>query len=97
MKGDTIRRERGEIRSCVMNDEPKRERGRVRWYKTDKGYGRITADESNDVLFVHFSSIVQDTGFRELREGQAVEYVRILQPGPNGVRPVAIEVVALPG
>jgi ribosome-associated protein len=30
--------------------------GVVRWYKDDKGYGRITADDG-EVLFVHFSDI----------------------------------------
>ena len=79
-----------------MPDDLKRERGRVRWYKADKGYGRITSDELNDILFVHFSSIVQDGGFRELRQGQAVEFTRTIQPGPNGERPVARNVVSLP-
>lgn len=79
-----------------MADDLKRERGRVRWYKADKGYGRITSDEFNDVLFVHFSSIVQDGGFRALREGEAVEYTRTIQPGPHGARPVALDVVSVP-
>jgi 'Cold-shock' DNA-binding domain len=30
-----------------------RRSGTVRWYKDDKGYGRITADDG-EVLFVHF-------------------------------------------
>lgn len=44
-------------------ENPKRERGHVRWFKADKGYCRITSDEFNDVLFFHFSSIVQDGDF----------------------------------
>jgi cold shock CspA family protein len=79
-----------------MPDDLKRERGRVRWFKADKGYGRITSDEFNDVLFVQFSSIVQDGGFRELREGQVVEYTRAIAPGPHGERPVALGVVSVP-
>jgi CspA family cold shock protein len=79
-----------------MPDDLKRERGRVRWYKADKGFGRITSDEFNDVLFVHFSSIVQGGGFRELVVGQAVEYTRTIQPGPHGERPVAVDVVSVP-
>jgi cold shock protein len=73
----------------------KREQGRVRWFKPGKGYGRITSDEFNDILFVHFSSIVGDAGERDLREGQVVEYTRVVQPGPHGDRPVAIDVVAV--
>ena len=76
-----------------MTDSPKRERGRVRWFKADKGYGRIDSDEFEDTLFVHFSSIVHNTGFRALTEGQLVEYTRSIEPGPHGLRAVAIQVV----
>jgi cold shock protein len=47
--------------------------GTVRWYKDDKGYGRITA-EDGEVLFVHFSAIEMD-GYRSLSEGQRVSFV----------------------
>jgi CspA family cold shock protein len=50
-----------------------RRRGTVRWYKDDKGYGRITADDG-EVLFVHFSGIEMD-GYRSLVEGQRVSFV----------------------
>jgi cold shock protein len=50
-----------------------RRSGTVRWFKDDKGYGRITADDG-EVLFVHFSSIVAD-GYRALRSGQRVTFV----------------------
>lgn len=47
--------------------------GTVRWFKPDKGYGRITADDG-EVLFVHFSSIVMD-GYRSLEAEQRVGFV----------------------
>lgn len=47
--------------------------GNVRWFKVDKGYGRVTADDG-EVLFVHFSDIVAD-GYRFLEEGQRVRFV----------------------
>lgn len=72
-----------------------RERGRVRWYKSEKGYGRITSDEFGDFLFVHFSSIITSAGFRELHEGQLVEYTRVIGPGPHGDRAVAEDVVVV--
>lgn len=50
-----------------------RRMGTVRWYKDDKGYGRITADDG-EILFVHFSGIVGE-GFRSLEEGQRVSFV----------------------
>lgn len=63
------------------------ELGQVRWWKSDKGYGRINAD-SGDVLFCHFSE-VQIEGYKELTEGERVEFVRSLEPGPHGDRWVA--------
>jgi len=47
--------------------------GTVRWFKTEKGYGRITADDG-EVLFVHFSAVVRD-GYRALEADQRVEFV----------------------
>lgn len=47
--------------------------GAVRWFKDEKGYGRITAD-NGEVLFVHFSAIVAD-GYRMLEPGQRVSFV----------------------
>ena len=50
-----------------------RRSGTVRWFKDEKGYGRITADD-REVLFVHFSGIVAD-GYRMLEAGQRVSFV----------------------
>jgi CspA family cold shock protein len=50
-----------------------RRRGTVRWFKDDKGYGRLTADDG-EVLFVHLTAI-QGDGYRTLREGQRVSFV----------------------
>ncbi len=50
-----------------------RRTGTVRWFKEEKGYGRITADDG-EVLFVHFMSIEVD-GYRSLEEGQRVSFV----------------------
>jgi len=47
--------------------------GTVRWFKSEKGYGRITSDDG-EVLFVHFSDIVAD-GYRSLVADQRVEFV----------------------
>ena len=71
-----------------------RETGRVRWFKAEKGYGRIRSDEGGDLLFVHFSSIAQD-GFRALAPGQPVEYTRTVQPGPRGPRAAAVQVTVM--
>ncbi len=49
-----------------------RRTGTVRWFKDDKGYGRITADDG-EVLFVHFTGIAGD-GYKSLGEGQRVSF-----------------------
>jgi CspA family cold shock protein len=50
-----------------------RRTGTVRWFKAEKGYGRITADDG-EVLFVHFSDVVMD-GYRLLEVDQRVDFV----------------------
>ena len=47
-------------------------KGTVKWFNAEKGYGFITGEDGNDV-FVHFSAI-QSEGFKTLEEGQAVEF-----------------------
>lgn len=48
------------------------ERGRVKWFSNEKGYGFIEREGGEDV-FVHYSSIDQE-GFKTLDEGQEVEF-----------------------
>ena len=46
--------------------------GTVKWFSPEKGFGFITQPDGPDV-FVHFSAI-QGEGYRNLDEGQAVEF-----------------------
>lgn len=46
--------------------------GTVKWFNTTKGYGFISREGGKDV-FVHYSAIAGE-GFRNLEEGQQVEF-----------------------
>ena len=48
-------------------------KGTVKWFNAQKGYGFITNESTGEDVFVHFSAI-QGEGFKTLEEGQAVSY-----------------------
>jgi len=56
--------------------------GTVKWFSRTKGYGFITQPSGPDV-FVHYSAITGE-GFRNLDEGQQVEFT--VQQGPKGLQ-----------
>ena len=58
--------------------------GTVKWFNGSKGYGFIERAEGKDV-FVHYSEI-QGNGFRNLNEGDRVEFgVESSPKGPQAV------------
>lgn len=48
-------------------------RGTVKWFNNAKGYGFIVADEDNNDLFTHYSSINME-GYKTLKSGQLVNF-----------------------
>jgi len=56
--------------------------GTVKWFNGTKGYGFISREGGEDV-FVHHSAI-QAEGFRDLAEGQQVEFT--IEKGPKGLQ-----------
>lgn len=48
------------------------EKGKVKWFNSEKGFGFIEREEGNDV-FVHFSAIMMD-GYKTLTEGMEVQF-----------------------
>ncbi len=46
--------------------------GTVKWFNAKKGYGFLSDAEGKDV-FVHYSALQMD-GFKELKDGEAVEF-----------------------
>ena len=47
-------------------------KGTVKWFNNQKGYGFISDEQGNDV-FVHYSGLNMD-GFKSLEEGQAGDF-----------------------
>jgi CspA family cold shock protein len=56
--------------------------GVVKWFNTTKGYGFLQQPDGPDV-FVHYSAI-QEQGFRNLEEGERVEFSIV--EGPKGLQ-----------
>ena len=62
--------------------------GTVKWFNATKGFGFITPDGGGEDLFVHQSEI-QVQGYRELTEGQQVEFEAT--KGPKGMQASAVK------
>ena len=61
--------------------------GTVKWFNGQKGYGFIAPEDGGEDVFVHHSNIDSE-GYRNLDEGQQVEY----EPGQGKKGPEATKV-----
>lgn len=64
------------------NSMSDRKVGTVKWFNGTKGYGFLSQEGGPDV-FVHYSAIKGD-GYRNLEEGQKVEFS--VEKGPKGLQ-----------
>ena len=62
-------------------------KGTVKWFNEQKGFGFITDESNGDDVFVHFSGIVTN-GFKTLAEGQRVSFE--LTRGDRGMQAVNV-------
>jgi CspA family cold shock protein len=63
------------------------EKGVVKWFNGSKGYGFISREDGDDV-FVHFSAIEDNGGYRTLEDGQQVEFE--VTDGPKGLQAASV-------
>lgn len=63
-------------------------KGTVKWFNAEKGYGFITGEDGTDV-FVHFSGLAMD-GYKTLEEGQSVVFETT--QGNRGLQAVNVHV-----
>jgi cold shock protein len=76
-----------ELRLAARDAAPLKEicmaTGTVKWFNSEKGFGFIEQDGGGADVFVHFSAIASG-GYRELNEGQKVEFeITQGQKGPQ--------------
>jgi CspA family cold shock protein len=68
-----------------------REKGTVKWFNNEKGFGFIEREQGGADVFVHFRAITGE-GYRSLAEGQKVEFTVIQgQKGPQAENVTVIE------
>lgn len=65
------------------------QKGTVKWFSSEKGYGFIKPDDGSDDVFVHRNNVA-DLGFDEgLRDGEKVEYE--VERTPKGLSALNVE------
>lgn len=68
-------------------------KGTVKWFNNQKGYGFLTMEDGTDI-FVHYSGLNME-GFKSLAEGQNVEFEIVdTEKGKQAVNVTVVETVA---
>jgi len=64
--------------------------GTIKWYDTVKGYGFIVSEGGNDI-FVHHTGLNKETGMKNLKEGQIVQFE--ITEGKRGPQATNIKII----
>jgi CspA family cold shock protein len=65
------------------------QKGVVKFFNADKGYGFIKPDDGSGDIFVHVTAVEQ-AGLRALSEGQKIAYE--IEPDKKGKGPKAVNI-----
>jgi CspA family cold shock protein len=68
------------------------QKGIVKFFNSEKGYGFIRPEDGGNDLFVHISAVSQ-SGLESLEQGQVVGYE--LEPDKKGKGPKAVNLVLM--
>ncbi len=80
------------IESIVYSSKEEKfmEKGKVKFFNAEKGFGFIINESNNEELFVHFSGIVSE-GYKTLEDGEAVTFD--IENGPRGLQAINVKVI----
>lgn len=67
----------------------KMQKGKVKWFSSERGYGFIAGEDGNDI-FVHYKSI-NSSGYKTLNEGDTVEFE--VEMGQKGLQAKDVTIV----
>jgi cold shock protein len=73
-----------------MSNVATRQRGEVKWFDDQKGYGFITPDVGRSDVFVHYSAIEGTERRKTLEKGQRVSF--LVEASERNGKPQAIAV-----
>jgi CspA family cold shock protein len=81
------------VRACLRSAERSASmaQGTVKWFNAEKGFGFIAVDGGGADVFVHFSAIADNGGYRSLDEDQRVEFETT--QGPKGPQAADVRVI----
>ena len=65
------------------------QKGTVKWFNKDKGYGFITPDEGGKDVFVHITAVLA-AGIQSLNEGDRVSFELISERGKTSANNLSL-------
>ncbi|EXI63192.1 cold-shock protein [Mannheimia granulomatis] len=65
--------------------------GTVKWFNSTKGFGFITPDQGGKDVFVHFSAIEANGGYRTLEDGAKVQFE--IQDSERGASAINVKTI----